>query len=621
MNDEISFLTLQSIRKTVPFYVFREFVKNSSRFDIHIDLENELNEITFETFETDFDFHQAIVSVFNQIEDGHTVYKAPVCYGNLVAEQPFTLISYDNVGKQVVAVSAVKTSLVGYLSRQDLSVDSYVGCQIVSIDGVEPVKYISNWTTHYLGGEKDAGTRFNEALRGSFMTRSLRYFNIPAKDMTYEFKCNGKKEKVVIPWVGYTLKDIDGEKDFGNDCLPGAEERQIERIEEDVETQGVEQVFQGDEVNYYELEGTVGVIQITSFSPKSDEQFVADFKKAMRTAKTNGKSKIIFDLSDNVGGDECLGYGMVKYLFEAAFNREDVTFVPRTNMIATELGRLLAEAGVGLPGDTASMWSPAMWTTLEGVTYTNASWYLDQKNITRNGFTTLYTPIVLENFCHDTFALFKVTPKDNLMSLNAFNSIVLTNGICLSTCALVAFHLQESKSIKTVVIGGLEGKEQQIASMPGGQVYDMMELVKDVNDLKLTDSSLAPQPFNHSASFTFTIREAYPWVQDSKNQDPMEFLFNAADFHTLYTKESASNRKQVWKDTQRYFNTCATWMECEFFSGMLLLALFIFALIVCVISIMSCYCFCKPSSERLQEIKYNLLSPHSRFESSDDEDV
>jgi hypothetical protein len=54
--------------------------------------------------------------------------------------------------------------------------------------------------------------------------------------------------------------------------------------------------------------------------------------------------------------------------------------------------------------------------------------------------------------------------------------VLVSRGLCGSTCSFFSSHLQEFDHIRTVVVGGLQGRPQQFWSFPGGQVFGMSSI-------------------------------------------------------------------------------------------------------------------------------------------------
>lgn len=604
LDSSVFSQTLSSIRKTIPMYVFLEYVKDAldPHFNIQVDLLAELEKISQQHYERDFDFHQDLVTLFRKLNDGHTLYFGPQCYGNLIYRQPFTIISYVENGIQKIGIASLNNAsgIVNYYQQLGFDLNSYVGSEIKEIDGELALNYMINWANQYSGGYKDPGARFNVAISNLFMTRSLNRSPIPSKPtVTYVLSRDGAADVTLeLPWVGSSLMSYNSSVDFYQSCLsspssqhttrttltqqplieakrqkllhPLQELRTSPLLSHTVQTEHkVVNRLTGDQVSYFEIDGQVGVITIDSFVPQSEVAFAKDFQMSMYMAKLNKIPKLIIDVTNNGGGEECLGYALIKYLYSSTFSQNFATLFARTDMIATELGRALALKGASQLGpNDDSIWNPTTWRDMNGVTYSDASWYTVQHNYTRGGNNApshAYTSILKENYCQSSFDNYYFTGED-LLNYSPDNIILLSNGRCASTCALFTRHLQESKKAKTVVVGGVHRQSQQIAQVPGGQVYEFEDLLADIQTLKI-NSDLAPSPLPVKSRLRFAIREAYAWSEPDLK--PLEFFFEGSDFRLDYSKESAVDRSKVWIDTLQFFDICATWQtkSCEIPNG------------------------------------------------------
>ena len=303
------------------------------------------------------------------------------------------------------------------------------------------------------------------------MTRSLNRLDIPQNDaISYVLKkSDGSQVTVSVPWVGSSIVSYVDNNAFYKSCLAnntllkGFEMRQdpfFFKSSAPMKQQAAQvvNIIKGDQVNYYEIDGKVGVITIESFVPKSEVQFAKDFQMSMYTAKLNKIQRLIIDLTNNGGGEECLGYALIKYLYSSSFKENFATLFARTDMIATDLGRELAQAGAGLPSNTDSIWNPATWKSIDGKSFVDASWYTNQVSHVRSGYNASYTSILKENYCQPSFDNYYFTGED-LLYYAPDDIILISNGRCASTCALFSRHLQQSRKVKTVVVGGVKGEK------------------------------------------------------------------------------------------------------------------------------------------------------------------
>ncbi|KAJ3283056.1 hypothetical protein HK104_010575 [Borealophlyctis nickersoniae] len=105
--------------------------------------------------------------------------------------------------------------------------------------------------------------------------------------------------------------------------------------------------------------------------------------------------------------------------------------------------------------------------------------------------------------------------------------VLLTNGLCGSTCAHAARLASDEVGIRVIVKGGtLHSRPFTFSAFPGGNVVDVPQLFDDLVKLNLHHHPLAPQPFIHAID-RWRVNAG---VGYSKRKDlPAEYAYKAAD--------------------------------------------------------------------------------------------
>lgn len=212
----------------------------------------------------------------------------------------------------------------------------------------------------------------------------------------------------------------------------------------------------------------------------------------------------------------------------------------------------IAKAAAKLPRDVYSIFSPWKFFKPSSFTpYSSTDWLLPGKNYVRGGILGTYSEMVT-----DDCTMVDIPAWDPKFIFSPSKVLILTDGTCGSACALVARNIQERQQASILVVGGVQGRPQMVASFIGGLVYDLPTLLEELKLLGLSDHPLAPQPLPTSASLRFTLWEQYPWVGMANPPIPAEFVFQAADYRMLYSINSYNNNKalyqeayQVWKSS------------------------------------------------------------------------
>ncbi len=216
------------------------------------------------------------------------------------------------------------------------------------------------------------------------------------------------------------------------------------------------------------------LLTISTFEPHNDTDFMRILTDGIAFATQNKISNLIIDLSSNGGGDICLGYAVISNLLSETFP------IGAYDMIQSPLGATMANAAAAT-NDVSSVWSPLLWTTLRSRNFTSSDWYWGQEGekyqYTRGGKSSAYSSPI-EIFCG------KQPPRADASVFT--KAIVLTDGLCGSTCSVVASHISAVNHATSVVYGGFADiAKQQLWSFPGGLVYNIDALIGDAQTFKV----------------------------------------------------------------------------------------------------------------------------------------
>src|SRR5436190_6989381 len=115
--------------------------------------------------------------------------------------------------------------------------------------------------------------------------------------------------------------------------------------------------------------------------------------------------------------------------------------------------------------------------------------------------------------------------------------IILTNGICGSSCSLITQRMAEKYNVSTVAVGGFKDIPLSYASFVALQVLELDEIITELTTQLQNDSfaDLIPAPFLTRTTFHFTIKEIY----DVDNPDDvLEFAYKPANNRLYYDEMS-----------------------------------------------------------------------------------
>lgn len=119
--------------------------------------------------------------------------------------------------------------------------------------------------------------------------------------------------------------------------------------------------------------------------------------------------------------------------------------------------------------------SPLYWDTPDGQHCSNISWYSPGQKLQRGGVTGQYSE---RNYSPTKFAtvfpkhLFKQVRFLSLVQCPSPDKILLvSDGLCGSTCAVFSSHLDEVDHVNSVSLGGVYPNPQAFFSFPGGKSF------------------------------------------------------------------------------------------------------------------------------------------------------
>lgn len=150
-----------------------------------------------------------------------------------------------------------------------------------------------------------------------------------------------------------------------------------------------------------------------------------------------------------------------------------------------------------------------------------------------------------------------ISPSSQLVDSTVFTkAIVMTDGLCGSTCAVFSSHITAVNHVTSVVTGGIASvAKQQYFSFPGGLVYNLDSLINDVTQLGLKSYPYVPAALPGGGRLTFTLLEIYDWQNTNQLEVPLEFLFRPAEHVIPNWCYDDSCRPALYKQVSSLFKT------------------------------------------------------------------
>jgi len=531
-NQVAASKTIDTLSKSATLYAFLDAVKNSPKEGLahfQIDILDNLKRINKTRYDSDADFQQDLSDLFIRLRDPHTTYvKSPECYAAF-ALQPLSFgSSLDANGNQIIFVSGYLGKIASDPLYKNIPFSDLLGAEVTFIDEQPALEELMEYAKLYGYISKDDGSAFNWAVHSGYQQRPMVLFPPPLGPSQHiEFAySNGTFGSFHIPWGFFMQQNVtysaSGCRVFGEQNHNLMKEQKPKSVLEEFKLpknirtevrfnkpkphhQSRITAAPDHSISIHNVSSDVIVLQITSFVPASNKQFLAVVDEVVQLGLQGNIPNLILDVRGNGGGDICLGYQVIHNLIAEPnpIGHYDIIHSPLMDLM------------VSRADDDTPLVGPSWWTQADGTPYPNSSWYTPGLQHVRGGVTGTYSNPSYHN-CD-------FSPKAPAYLFKKI--LILSDGLCGSTCAVFTSHLDEVDHIDTVTVGGIWGNAQQAFSFPGGQVMDYANIVQLAQYLRIQNSPLAPAKFPNKASFRFTWLEIYPWLPSDPTNTPLEFIF------------------------------------------------------------------------------------------------
>jgi hypothetical protein len=316
----------------------------------------------------------------------------------------------------------------------------------------------------------------------------------------------------------------------------------------------------------------------------------------IRMSKAAGKTKMIFDLRGNGGGNAILGYDTFKQVYPQAsaepfggtrFRANDALnaagkitedFLGNKTFAQSNKTAFAQAFGQGTTQDDIFGFTSGFnyqhslstnntdfssWAQLFGpASANNDSFTTTQRYNFSDGISTSYTGFSVIGFGENTNET--STPQP----FQPQDMVMLHDGMCSSTCAIAAELLKNQGAVRTIAIGGRPqtGPMQGVGGTKGAQVFSWddiqvrMQAVyflgspdqqKEWDQMDLGKTAFASQLFKRSAYQNGRVAGGINLKDNLRLNDesatPLEFVYEAADCRMWFTREMITDVTQVWQ--------------------------------------------------------------------------
>ncbi|KAK6501404.1 hypothetical protein TWF481_009244 [Arthrobotrys musiformis] len=344
------------------------------------------------------------------------------------------------------------------------------------------------------------------------------------------------------------------------------------------------------------------IIDITGFAPDDPNgRFPTHAVQAavelfLAEAQRRGMQQLIIDVRGNGGGYVNMGYDLYKQLFPNSdpYSGNRIRYHPASLRIAEAFTQLIDQdvingliqaigggMGENLSNAQANAYQVASYASLSGL---DQFLNLDKDGNKFNTFNDFFGP---QNIYGDKFTSILTYDLNNLLAVGDLsydvtgygdrasyrnrsppftpeNVILVTDGVCASTCGIFSEFLRNQQRIRTVVVGGRPNGEPSAAvgGTRGAQVIQhtahMLNFVQIVENNFTPRDAAEQQEWNNifPRPFKLNIPEAaVNWKDNIRRADPTEtplqFYLEAADCRLYYTPQTLSFSHELWAQVDR----------------------------------------------------------------------
>ncbi|KAF9116747.1 Protein phosphatase PP2A regulatory subunit B [Mortierella sp. AM989] len=503
-DPQIRDSVIQNVKSNLEsFYVFFDIARSPPHLENSdlspVDLSISLGELGQMTFPNDHAFHQRLSNLISQLQDPHTTYKS-MCYQQFLFIQPISTYGVYEDGRQQVKVATV-------LSQFDLRLNNaLIDCEVTHIDGRPAFDVISEYakTKSY---SKDRGVRINKSFSylahdktGSYYDRYVlgafaqRTSIPPNATVEYKIDCKSRSDSdkragsnaslqttLELAWsaLDATMAPYSDTKSYRKqfcsvDSIQTVKKFVLDSASPDdfksvpTATFGsrrkAKELYRGAYASFHLLsDGVTGVLRLGTESPNKLEEvypsFYTNIDNGFSALESAGTTKLVIDLQSNSGGIICWGRYVLQMLFPGTIDSPYIY-----SLRASPLAQVLAKATFTYEQEGASPYE-GLVDPATGDEFSTDSWMIPGTKIP--GRESLFSREVTDRYC---LAVEDVQSDADDAMFEPKDIVILTNGFCGSTCAVLALQLHERYGVRTVAVGGEHGQSMAFSSFPGGAV-------------------------------------------------------------------------------------------------------------------------------------------------------
>ncbi|KAH6873021.1 hypothetical protein BKA58DRAFT_313356 [Alternaria rosae] len=587
--------------------------------DIVGELNNMQKQVSDGTFKNEYEFQLKMLNTFTKAYDNHFAYQPDILASAMQFQRP--------PGSELVSISSDGTKIPDIYAYRDVikanADSSFKPSSIKVINGIGAQDYLANVSAS--SDFHDADTRWNalfpsQALLASGTTflGSFRSGQYQGPNTTLEFANGTTWSQMNVAVVIGNFTGVDSGKAFFQKFCTGPKRAATAPAPSPTSNSTrttpptatptpshigypkAELINRNLAVGGYYLDGpgyeNVAILSIPSYESPDAQSFQNTMRDFIRMSRKAGKTKMIFDLRGNGGGNAILGYDTFKQVYPQAVAEPFGGTRFRANEALNLAGKItqdfLANKTFVQSNQTAFMEVFGRATTQADIfaltSGFNYQHILDVSNKAISGWEQLFGPEQINNDSFTTtlrynfsdsvsttyrgFSVIGYNDNANETStpqpFQAQDMVMLHDGMCSSTCAIISELLKNQGAVRTIAVGGRPqpGPMQGVGGTKGAQVFawdDIQVRMQSVYFLgspeqrkawdatDLGKTAFATQLFKRSAYNGGQIAGGVNLKDNLRQNDasgtPLEFMYEAADCRMWFTGKMISDVTEVWK--------------------------------------------------------------------------
>ncbi|KAJ7173429.1 hypothetical protein C8R46DRAFT_1348110 [Mycena filopes] len=125
--------------------------------------------------------------------------------------------------------------------------------------------------------------------------------------------------------------------------------------------------------------------------------------------------------------------------------------------------------------------------------------------------------------------------------------VLVSNGICASTCSILSSYLFQKHRVRSAVFGGAPNstRAQFDGGVKGSEVTDLEAVVDELDLAGLGNDTAAPRLLPIAGSLTLNFRNAIPYID--KGDEILEYVWEQATRKYQFTHEQYNSPQKIWE--------------------------------------------------------------------------